>query len=45
MRQQSLTDGFEKHRRKTRKEQFLAEMEHLIKSNCLVPVNEQSPVK
>lgn len=30
MRQQSLTDGFEKYRKKTRKEQFLDEMEVII---------------
>lgn len=30
MRQQSLTDGFEKYRKKTRKEQFLEEMDTII---------------
>jgi len=30
MRQQSLTDGFEKHRKKTRKERFLEEMDQII---------------
>ncbi len=30
MRQQSLTDGFEKYRKQTRKEQFLNEMESII---------------
>lgn len=30
MRQQSLTDGFEKHRKKTRKERFLEEMDEII---------------
>ena len=40
MRQQSLTDGFEKHRKKTRKEQFLAEMEDLIPWEGLVSAIE-----
>ena len=30
MKQQSLTDGFEKFRKKTRKEQFLEDMEVII---------------
>lgn len=30
MRQQSLTDGFEKHRKKTRKERFLEKMDQII---------------
>lgn len=30
MRQQSLTDGFEKYRKQSRKEQFLSEMESII---------------
>lgn len=30
MKQQSLTDGFEKFRKKTRKEQFLEDMETII---------------
>jgi hypothetical protein len=30
MRQPTLTDGFEKYRKKTRKEQFLEEMETII---------------
>lgn len=30
MRQQSLSDGFEKHRKKTRKERFLEEMDQII---------------
>ncbi len=30
MRQQSLADGFEKHRKKTRKERFLEEMDEII---------------
>lgn len=40
MRQQSLTDGFEKHRKKTRKEQFLAEMNDLIPWEGLVSAIE-----
>ena len=38
MKQQSLTDGFEKYRKKTRKEQFLEDMEHIIPWQGLVEV-------
>ena len=38
MRQQTLTDGFEKHRKITRKEQFLSEMETIIPWAELVAV-------
>ena len=40
MRQQSLTDGFEKYRKKTRKEQFLEDMETIIPWQELVEVIE-----
>ena len=40
MRQQSLTDGFEKYRKKTRKEQFLEDMESIIPWKELVEVIE-----
>ncbi len=40
MRQQSLTDGFETHRKKTRKKQFLAEIEALIPWEGLVSAFE-----
>ncbi|MGS2724950.1 IS5 family transposase [Porticoccus sp. GXU_MW_L64] len=36
MRQQSLTDGFEKHRKKTRKERFLEDMNTIIPWEGLV---------
>ena len=36
MRQPSLTDGFEKHRKKTRKERFLEEMNTIIPWDGLV---------
>ena len=40
MKQQSLTDGFEKFRKKTRKEQFLNDMEAIIPWQGLVEVIE-----
>lgn len=40
MKQQSLTDGFEKHRKTTRKEQFLNEMEIIIPWQGLAEVIE-----
>jgi IS5 family transposase len=40
MRQQSLTDSFEKYRKKTRKEQFLEDMESIIPWKELVAVIE-----
>ena len=40
MRQKSLTDGFEKHRKKTRKEQFLEEMDAIIPWKDLTEVIE-----
>lgn len=40
MRQQSLTDGFEKYRKKTRKEQFLEEMDTIIPWKELTAVIE-----
>ena len=40
MRQQSLTDSFEKHRKKTRKEHFLNDMETLIPWQGLVAAVE-----
>ena len=40
MKQQSLTDGFEKFRKKTRKEQFLDDMETIIPWRGLVEVIE-----
>ncbi|MCP5443679.1 MAG: IS5 family transposase [Chromatiaceae bacterium] len=40
MKQQSLTDGFEKHRKATRKEQFLNEMEVIIPWQGLAEVIE-----
>jgi len=40
MRQPSLTDGFEKYRKKTRKEQFLEEMETIIPWKDLTEVIE-----
>lgn len=40
MRQQSLTDGFEKFRKKTRKEQFLEDMDSIIPWKELVEVIE-----
>lgn len=40
MKQQSLTDGFEKHRKKTRKEQLLIGMEVIILRQGLAEVIE-----
>lgn len=40
MRQQSLTDGFEKHRKPTRKERFLDDMERIIPWRDLVEAIE-----
>jgi transposase, IS5 family len=42
MRQDSFSgSGFEKYRKKTRKEQFLAEMESIIPWKCNPPNNAQ----
>lgn len=40
MKQETLTDGFEKYRQRTRKEQFLADMEQIIPWEGLVGVIE-----